>query len=169
MAQTDDLPAGAQTNSDDRPKAPTGAASTAAVSAESCMVCGKDLSGMSMLTRQLHVNDCLDKPATEQLVAALRVAERCNTSESSSSSSSSISVSCPVCDRNLDHLTEIRQQQHINRCCDGTEKSAKESKMKKARKTGKKRDGEPPRRDGGSSEGWESRMSGPPAGYVPLV
>ena len=69
-----------------------------------CIVCNSDISQLTLLDRELHVNACLDGSA--------------NTSVNADISSISAVLGCAICSADLSEMTTEERHQHSNDCLD---------------------------------------------------
>jgi len=78
-----------------------------------CMLCGLDLSGQDLSSRERHLNSCLDQSHEEGACTRKEVQGLGYASEKESSQ-----FQCAICSENMMWWSEEQRSVHMNQCCD---------------------------------------------------
>jgi hypothetical protein len=76
---------------------------------QKCVVCNENLSNLSYLEREKHVNSCLDFELSKSTLQPYR---------------------CSICGKDISKYNEVRRQQHMNRCCDQSDTQTNSSRQR---------------------------------------
>ena len=127
IAETDEdepqaplVPQGSQHDEAEQDGAPVHRADAcvAAEAAHACMLCGMDLSGHDLSSRQHHINSCLDRSRDDDGARTCALLPECDAGGPARLGPGSSQFTCAICGENMTWWSEEQRAVHMNWCCD---------------------------------------------------